>query len=383
MGQTLTLLGTFVSNIAYPFQILQLGGSALELGIGISIYTAMNLTLLLLGGAVADRVARRTLIVATELASGIAIGLVAILGFTGVLQIWHLYAAFGVFGAATAFSVPALGAIVPEMVPEDILIPGNALRGVSLQFGRSVGPILGGLLVAAAGPASAFAFDALTFFGSAGFVLLTRARPLDQASRSSVVSEIRGGLAFVFSIEWLWVTIFGFALVNLALIAANVVALPILVTQVIGGGAAVYGIIVAATGVGEAVGAAMIAQLRIRRSGIAMYLAAAMAGPALLVYGLVPTVAGAMSASFVIGISFTWFAVLWQSALQKHVQRSMLGRVTSVDWFGGSLLAPAAPLLAAVVVNSLGAPALFVIAGVLVTSLTLAGLLFRSIRELE
>ena len=126
-GQTLSLLGSFVSNIAYPFQVLQLGGSALELGIFVSAYTAASLVFLLLGGAVADRVPRRTLIIATEVASGVTVSVMAILGFTGALQMWHLYISAALFGAASAFSVPALGAIIPELVPEEILVAGNAV----------------------------------------------------------------------------------------------------------------------------------------------------------------------------------------------------------------------------------------------------------------
>ena len=117
-GQTLTLLGSFVSNIAYPFQVLQLGGSAAELGTLVSVYATASLVFLLVGGAVADRVSRRSLIVATELLSGVMVGIVAILGFTGAIQIWHLYVTYAVFGATTAFSIPALGAIIPELVPE-------------------------------------------------------------------------------------------------------------------------------------------------------------------------------------------------------------------------------------------------------------------------
>lgn len=383
LGQTLTLVGTFVSNVAYPFQVLRLGGSALELGIGISIYTGTNLAFLLVGGVAADRITRRTLIIATESASGVAIGLVSLLGFAGVLQIWHLYVAFFVFGAATAFSVPALGAIIPELVPADVLVPGNAIRGLSRQFGRMAGPILGGLLVAAGGTPTAFAFDAVTFFGSAAFVAATRARPLDATPRTSVVSEIRSGFAYVFSVQWLWLTIFGFALVNVAFIAAEVVGLPILVAQVIGGGATVFGILVAATGAGEAVGAAVIGQFHIRRQGLTMYLGVVVSGLALVLYGVMPTLIGALVASLVLGASIPWFAVLWESAVQKHVPRVMLGRVTSVDWFGGTLLAPAAPLIAAFVIDSVGAPALLVASGVAAVVLAAGGLLFPSIRDLE
>lgn len=382
-GQTLTLLGTFVSNIAYPFQILQLGGSALELGTLVSLYAGASLVFLLIGGAVADRVPRRTLIVVTELGGGVIVGIVAILGFAGALEIWHLYVTYALFGAASAFSIPALGAIIPELVPEEILVPGNAVQGLSRQGARIGGPIVGGLLVATAGPPAAFAFDAVTFFLSAGAVALTRARPLAAEVGRSILGEIREGIGFVFSVQWLWVTIFGWSLIVAAFIGAVVVALPLLVTTVLGGGAEMYGFISAAVGVGEAIGATAIAQLRIRRSGVAMYLFAALMGVSFFVYGLVPTLPGALVASAINGLSFACFGILWVTALQVHVPRRLLGRVTSVDYFGGTLLAPVAPIGAALLAQSQGPAFVFIVAGFITVVLTLAALLLPSIRDLE
>jgi DHA3 family tetracycline resistance protein-like MFS transporter len=382
-GQTLTLLGTFVSNIAYPFQILQLGGSALELGTLVSLYAGSSLVFLLIGGAVADRVPRRTLIVVTELGGGVIVGVVAILGFAGALEIWHLYVTYALFGAASAFSVPALGAIIPELVPEEILVPGNAIQGLSRQGARIGGPVVGGLLVATAGPPAAFAFDAVTFFLSAGAVALTRARPLAVEAGRSILGEIREGLGFVFSVQWLWVTIFGWSLIVAAFIGAVVVALPLLVTTVLGGGAEMYGFISAAVGVGEAIGATAIAQLRIRRTGLAMYLFGALSGVAFFIYGLVPTVPGALVASAINGLSFACFGILWVTALQVNVPRRLLGRVTSVDYFGGTLLAPVAPIGAAFLAQSQGPAFVFIVAGAITVTLTLAALLLPSIRDLE
>jgi MFS family permease len=382
-GQTLTLLGTFVSTIAYPFQILQLGGSAFELGIGVSLFTGASLVFLLIGGAVADRVARRTLIIATELGGGMIVGIIAILGFAGALQMWHLYVSYALFGAVSAFSVPALGAIIPELVPEDVLVAGNAVQGLSRQSARVGGPIVGGVLVATAGPSVAFAFDAVTFFLSAGAVALTRARPLVDEARRSILREIREGFAFVFSVQWLWVTIFGWSLIVAAFIGAVAVGLPLLVTTVLGGGAELYGLISAAVGVGEAIGATGIAQIRVRRTGLAMYLFGALSGVAFLIYGLVPNVPGALVASAIQGLSFACFGVLWVTALQVHVPRRLLGRVTSVDYFGGTLLAPVAPIGAAVLAQSQGPAFVFVVAGAITIVLTLAALLLPSIRNLE
>jgi DHA3 family tetracycline resistance protein-like MFS transporter len=383
-GQTLTLLGSFVSQVAYPFQIFQLGGSAIELGALASIFTGSSLVFLLLGGAIADRVPRRVLIVITELASGLISGSIALLGYAGALQIWHLYVAVALFGAATSFSVPAIGALIPELVPEEILVPGNAIRGLSRQASRTGGPVIGGLLVALAGPAAAFAFDALTFLVSALAVMLIRARPIVVPRAStSIVADIREGFAFVFATQWLWVTIFGWSLINAGFIGAFVVGLPLLVTETLGLGAVAFGFITAAMGVGEAVGAALISQLRVRRVGLAIYLFGVMSGVGLLIYGLVPTLPGALIAGWILGFSFVCFGVLWESALQRHVPRQMLGRVTSVDWFGGSLLGPIAPIAGALIAQAYGPPALFIAAGMVATILTLLGLALPSIRRLE
>jgi MFS transporter, DHA3 family, macrolide efflux protein len=383
VGQTLTFIGSFVSNVAFPFQLLQLGGSALELGTLISIFTAANLVFLLVGGAVADRVPRRTLLIATEIASGTVMAIVASLGLTGSLQIWHLYVSMIVFGISSAFSGPAIGALIPELVPEDILVSGNALRGLSRQAARSVGPVLGGLLVAFAGPPIAFAVDAVSFFVSAGAVALTVARPIARAERTSILADIREGLAFVFSVQWLWVTIFGWSFINAAFLGAYVVGLPLFVTETLREGAVVYGVITASVGIGEALGAALISQIRIRRVGLVMFLFGTMSGVGLLVYGLIPTFPGAIAGGAIIGFSFVCFGVLWESALQRLVPRRLLGRVTSVDWFGGTLLAPIAPLIAAALVITVTPPGLFLIAGAITIALTLLGLLLPSIRDLE
>jgi hypothetical protein len=155
------------------------------------------------------------------------------------------------------------------------------------------------------------------------------------------------------------------------------------VTTTLGGGAVTYGIISAGVGIGEAIGATAIAQVRIRRSGVAMYLFGALMGVSFFVYGLVPTVPGALFASAINGLSFACFGVLWVTALQVHVPRRLLGRVTSVDYFGGTLLAPVAPVGAAFLAQSQGPAVVFVVAGIITVTLTLAGLLLPSIRELE
>jgi MFS family permease len=114
-----------------------------------------------------------------------------------------------------------------------------------------------------------------------------------------------------------------------------------------------------------------------------MYLFGALNGVAFFIYGLIPTVPGALIASAISGLSFACFGVLWVTALQKNVPRRLLGRVTSVDYFGGTLLLPVAPIAAALLANTQGPAFVFVVAGAITVTLTLAGLSLPSIRDLE
>ena len=110
-GQTVSSFGNSVSNIAVPFQLLALGASPLQLGITVAIETVTSVALLLIGGAVADRIQRRTLILASDLVGGCVVATVALLSATGQLRVEHMYVAAVGLGAADAFLSPAYSAI--------------------------------------------------------------------------------------------------------------------------------------------------------------------------------------------------------------------------------------------------------------------------------
>ena len=382
-GQTVSTFGNFVYAVALPFQILALGGTPLQLGLGVGISTAATLVFLLFGGAIVDRVPRRQVILASDFASGCVVAVIGLLGFTGSLRIEHIYIASAVFGVTLAFFAPAMTAIIPELIPSEVLQAGNALRGLSRQISRVGGPLVGGVIVAAAGPPLAFAIDAATFF--ARFVALSLARPPKGESPvvAPLVRQVREGLAYTFSVPWLWITIFLFALVNIGLEFPFVIALPLLVRDVLHSDASVYGVIGALVGLGEAGGTLLIGQIRVRRTGIAMYGWASLAGIAVAGFGLVPTLPALLFFAFVQGASLVGFGILWDTSLQRHVPRALLGRVSSVDYFGAIVLGPVAPVLFAVLVERFGPAGTFVIGGGIAAVLCLAALLVRSIRDLE
>ena len=339
--------------------------------------------IVLFGGAIVDRLPRRRVILATDLASGVVVGVVAVLGLTHHLQIGHLYAASALFGVAFSFHQPAMSAIMPELVPKDVLIAGNSLRSLGSQMSHVLGPLAGGVVVTTAGPSAAFAIDAATFFFSFFVFFLSRPPVHEPPAPRPLLAQMREGVAFSFSKPWLWVAIVGFGITNGFYFAAFTVALPLLVTKVLMGGAITYGLLGAAGGVGELAAGFVVGNMKIRRMGIAMYVGNAVIGVSALAYG-VPLLPVVLLGAAGFGAGIVASNTVWESSLQKHVPPSLIGRVTSVDYFGSFLVGPVAPIAAGVAVPVVGPGAIFVIGGVVSILLSVfAPLMSRSIRELE
>ena len=382
-GQTVSIFGNFIYGVALPFQILGLGGSALQLGIGASIASIAMILSLLVAGALVDRLPRRRVILVSDLISGIVTTVIAVLGLTGTLRIEHLYVASAFFGVAFSFVGPAISAIIPELIPADVLVPGNAVQGLSRQIAQVGGPVVGGAVVALSGAPMAFALDALTFFFSFAAVLLVAPRPREDRVAVPFLRQIRDGLAFTFSVPWLWITIFLWAFINMANSGPFVVALPLMVRDVLLGDARTYGAIIAAMGAGELIGTFTISQMHVRRVGVAIYAWAILAAVASTLLGLLPLFPVILAMFAIRGLSIVGFGVLWQSALQRHVPRDMLGRVVSIDWFGAVLMGPVAPVVFVGIVDAVGPAGSFVVGGIASIALLVPPLAVRSIRELE
>jgi DHA3 family tetracycline resistance protein-like MFS transporter len=355
----------------------------LELGLAAAIGSATTLVVLFFSGAVIDRVSRRRVILASDFASGCVVAIVALLGFAGALRIEHLYAASAIFGVASAFFAPAITAIVPELVPSEILQTGNAVRGLSRQLGRLGGPVIGGVVVAVAGPPLAFALDAASYFVSFGALSLARPPRREPAAPVPLLEEVRAGFDFTFSLPWLWTTILVFAVANVAFVGPVSVALPLLVRDVLHADARLFGALGGAVALGELAGTFVIAQRPVRRIGIAMYLWAILTGVGMAGYGLIPAVPAIFVSAFLVGLSLSGFGILWETAVQRNVPRDLLGRVSSVDYLGSTLLTPAAPLLFAPLVEAIGPASTFIVAGVVSAALCVSALAIRSIRDLE
>lgn len=385
-GMTLSLLGDGVLLVALAWQAYQLSNRPAAMSmVGVAL-TVPQIVLVLFGGVVSDRFERRRLMLAADAVRGVSLTVLAWFSISGELELWHLVVFAAVYGAASAFFMPAFEALVPHLVPEARLTEANALD----QFVRPamlwlLGPALGGVLIGIAGTGWAFALDAATFAVSAVCLLrMTRIPPKATGSLTvrAAFTELREGFVFVRGKPWLWATLVAATFTYLLFLGPTEVLLPYLVKNELGGDAHDLGLILAAGGVAALAAAFVIGQTGLpRRVMTFTYLAWAVATLAVAGYGLAYTQWQAMAAAALISGFEALGAVAWITTKQRLIPGDLLGRVSSFDWFISIALVPVSYAVTAPIAAALGTRETLVGAGVLGAAITFGFLFVPGVRD--
>jgi MFS family permease len=385
-GMCVSLLGDGVFIVAMAWQIYALSNTPTALAVVGIAMTVPTIAFLLVGGVVSDRFDRRRVMLAADVARGLAIAAIAVLSLTGTLELWHMVALVAVFGAATAFFGPAFDAIVPDVLPAALLPQANSLdqfvRPIAL---RLAGPAIGGLLIDGVGVGWAFALNAATFAVSAAALLaMAPIASTVRAAGGSMVGDIWAGFAYIRRHVWLWGTFASAAVAYLLFMGPAEVLLPFVVKNSLHGSAADLGLVFAAGGVGSVACAAVMGQRGLPRRDITfMYLAWTLATVAIAGYGLASAVWQLMLASLAFNALETAGTIVWATAKQRHVPPELLGRVSSLDWLISIGLLPLSFALTGPVSGAIGAQATLIVGGVIGALVTLAALLLPGMRSVE
>ncbi len=340
-GRVVSFAGTAMAPIALAFGVLELGGSAGDLGLVLTLSILPQVVFLLVGGVIADRLPRQLVMVASNLVSGLAQAVAAFLLITGEAEIWHLAVVAVVRAIASSFFFPAQQGIIPQTVPLELLQPANALLRLTLNATNIGGAALGGLIVAAAGPGWALAFDALTYLVAAALLLPMRIVPPARGATASFVAELREGWSAFRSRTWLWVVVLGFAFANGATAAAQGVLGPIVAEESLGG-AGVWGLVLAAQGIGLVVGGLVALRIHPARPLLLGVASVTLLVPPIALLALhAPWQVIALAAVFA-GVGVELFSVFWDVSLMGHVPNDLLSRVAAWDAIGSLVLMPAA-----------------------------------------
>ena len=345
-GAVVSLIGDGFFYVALAWQVYEISNVPTALSLVGVAWTLPMVFLLLLGGAFSDRYDRRRLMIGADVIRATAIGLMAVLSVTEIIELWHVAALIAFVGIGDAFFNPASSAIIPDLLPAERLPAANALAGMyrPLTF-RLVGPALAGFTVAAVGPGVAFGIDALTFLVSAVAVwgIRTRpaGRPVGRMTPRTTAHEVAEGLRFVRGQAWIWATLVSAMLSLLVFLGPVEVLVPFLVKNRLSLGPESLGAIFAAGGVGSIAMAVVIGQRGLPRRRMTVMYAAWSSGVAIMaVYGLMTDIWQAVIASAVTHALFQLGQVIWTTQLQQRVPRTLLGRVSSLDWLVSTGLVP-------------------------------------------
>jgi MFS family permease len=375
------VFSTFASGVwvvALVWEVIRIGGGASQLSL-VSTAGAVGVLLpALLGGVVADRVAQKKilLVVATVELAGMA--LVATLSITDTTRLWHLAAVSFVSGMGFAFYWPAYSAWIPALVPASDLMAVNGFEGmVRPTIGQAIGPGVAGVLVGVISPGAALAVAAAA--SGAGLFALTLV-PLtavrrevdpdaDPAERQhpvrTALADMREGFSYMVRTPWLLATLLYASLMLLVIMGPFEVLIPFLIKDRLGGGPGDHAMVMAAFGIGGAVGSfAMASRPMPRRYLTVMNLMWGLGALPFVVMGVATAVWHLVVSALVLGALWAAPMVIWGTLLQRRVPAHMLGRVSSLDFFVSISLMPISMALAGPVAEAIGLRTTFLIAGV-------------------
>ncbi len=383
-----SMLGDGLVTVALALFVMDLTGSASDLGLVLTAYNVPLVALLVLGGVVADRLPRHLLVVCTDLARFVLHGLLALLIVTGEVRVWHLVAIGVLFGSAEAIFRPAATGLLPQTVPEDEIREANAVTAMAQNVAHLAGPALATALVLGAGAGAAFGLDAATFLVSAALLVRVRPRargtaePAVSGAPSSVWADVRQGFAEVRSRSWVWATLVAFSVALCCSLAPLFVVGPVVAVERYHE-PAMFGLVLAAFGAGTIAGSLAALRLRprypLRRAMTFMLLWPA--AIALYAAGAPPAiVAPAMACA---GAGAALFDIWWLTALAERIPPDRLSRVASYDWMLSLGLMPVGFLLAGPAAAAVGAPGVLLGGAVVAFAGLVLGLLPRETRMLE
>ena len=332
--QLISLSGLWIQALAQSWLVLQMTNSPFLLGLVNVVQFAPALVLGLPGGVVADRVVKRNLILVTQTTSGILAAILAFLVASGRVELWHVYLIALLFGLVDSFDLPARQAFIADMVGRDNLQNAVALNSALFNTTRIIGPALAGVLLAAGGTALCFALNAISFVPVViGLALMeSRGHPAPGARRASPRAQLREGLRFTLATPTILLPIVlaGFV----ATFGMNFsVWVPLLAEREFRAGAAGFGWMMSALGVGSLTGALSLAFFR-RANKRTMVIAAACFGVAEVLLALVASsslpVAVSLPIMSAIGFFMTNTMTTANTVVQTNSPDVLRGRVMNI-----------------------------------------------------
>jgi MFS family permease len=351
-GQLVSLLGDAVTPFALVWAVLDLTGSARDLGFVLAAKTVPLVIFLLVGGVFADRLPRRGVMLTADVARMAIQAATAALLLSHTARIWELVVLQALAGTGTAFFNPASTGLTPMTVSAGRLQEANALRGMSMASTQFVGPALAGILIVTIGPGYALAIDAASFGVSAFYLARLHLPPHVSLPPQSFGRDLVDGWREFVARTWVWLTVVSVSLQNM--MGSVWLVLAAVWIKEGHGGADAWTVILVVSAIGALVAGATALRLKPRRP--------LLLGTIMVVPNAAPIIVLALKLPWqtlavtvlVTGFGNMLFNTLWETTLQQHIPPASLSRVSAYDWFGSLFCDPIGLALAGVAAAAIG-----------------------------
>jgi MFS family permease len=352
-GQAISLAGTWMQSVAQAWLVWRLTRSSEMLGLVNFLGSVPVFLFGIWAGSLADRIPRRRLVLATQGNAIVQATLLAALTLTGLVRPWHVLVLAGMLGMTYAFEIPARQALLADLAGED-MPNAIALNSSIVNAARVAGPALAGLVVASVGEGWAFALNAASFLGTYYALLVMRPPPQPPATgsrRAHVLEGIAyaGRTSHVRALLALLATSSFFAMPYQTL-------LPVLSSEVLGGGPGLYGTLLACAGVGALLGAiGLLLRKGLRGLGRRVAFGTTLLGAAVVALSASRSVALSAAALAVLGFGFITQMAGTMTLLQGLAPAEMRGRVMGLFSMLFVGVTPFGSLVAGLVASRVGA----------------------------
>jgi MFS family permease len=343
IGQATSVAGSMMTMVALPFAVLEIGGSATDIGIVEAAYILPMALMITVGGVWADRLERRKVMLTTDLVRAALTLTTAGLLLTTVLTVPLLLVLQVGMGICDAFFRPAYTGLVPQVVSAGRLQQANALQGLVQSGSVTLGAATGGLLVAAVGAGWAIGINGCTFLASAWFLWRLRPVPAGRAAadqtRAGFLVDLRLGWREFTGHTWLWVMVAG-ASVFLLTVEAPLTVLGPLVARDFYDGARTWGFLAAALGAGQIVGGVVALRWRPRRPFLVLSCGMSLTALPLAMLATTAPTWALLLGGVTLGVVWGMFDPFWLTVMQREVPPEMISRVSSYDYLGSLAFFP-------------------------------------------
>ncbi len=357
IGQTISLVGTWMQTVAQAWLVLQLTGSAVDLGIVSALQQLPVLFVGIFGGVFADRAPKRQLLIVTQTIQMLLALVLGILVSTGTVQMWHVYVLATLLGLSNAFDMPTRQAFVMEMVGREDLMNAVALNSMQFNTARIIGPALAGITIALIGVTGSFYANAISFLFVIASLFMMRSETffaVERAAKDSVLGSLKEGCQYVWRTPSAMLIVLIVGLLGMFTFNTQVLV-PLFATDILHSGALGYGILLTGMGAGSLVAAFVAAFAQRARwrlviggaVGICLFeLAFAFSRSYVLSLGLM----------VLTGFSMITMFTSANTGIQQRVPDTLRGRVMGVYTSVNMGTMPLGNLAAGALAASLGAP---------------------------